>query len=135
MLCFAEVALCLLRDRFALPCSVLARDLQGGGGPEPTPETSLAESKAGGAVTASSKRPPFDPNGREGDRKVRAHLPGQGRCLWIGAGRAAARLLIGCAGSGVVGRVDASDPGAVWGGWQLGAAPWVGLGADWQRAR
>lgn len=59
---------------------------------------------------------------RATDRKVRAHLPGQGRCLWIGAGRAAARLLIGCAESGVVGRVDASDPGgcvgwvAAWGG-------------------
>lgn len=43
-------------------------------------------------------------------------LPGancRGRCLLIGAGtgRAAARLLIGCAGSGVVGRVDASDLG------------------------
>lgn len=50
--------------------------------------------------------------GRRGTTTTRA-VKQQGRRLLIGAGagRAAARLMIGCSGSNVVGRVNASNPG------------------------
>lgn len=73
--------------------------------------SSLAEREGCGGVTASLRNSLSSK--REGDRKRHGQLPGQGQRLLIGAGagRASARLLIGCVESGAVGRVDGSDPG------------------------
>jgi hypothetical protein len=74
---------------------------------------------------------------QEGDRKMQGHLPNQRRRLLMGAdsGRVAARLLIGCAESGAVGRVDGCDPGGSEWWAATRAAPSVDLGVGWLRAR
>lgn len=111
--CFAEVALCLLRDRLALPGLVCSSDLQGNGGPEPTPKVSVFLPGREGGLWRSYSIPQKLPQLQTVGRPQDARAPPEGRRLLIGAGagRAAAQLLIGCEESGAVGRVDGSDPG------------------------